>query len=731
MRKDLLRSVAWVGLLLVLVSGSVCFGNGMQATEFSSNGDLIASWYWLRDPGLQHRAEWTFQEIPAGTEDVVLEITCLATDRAGGRRGVSATFRLSYGFPGAGMMGGAFLMQEVILPNVSASNDPLGYTCRGSVTIPRYTPAGLPTPGLATGNLFIFVERISPSGPHVAFNKESIVIVTPGVGHEIEEQNDVSSGQDATEFNSTGDLIDTWSWLRDDALQQSAEWTFEGIASTTPILTVEITLLASSIVTELTEVHFLLIVRFPGAATFWAQEVSLPVVDPAAGAAEFRCRGIVQIPRSSQYGTDQPDLIFQVQRISSDATRIALREDSLVIQSVGEGLVTGTELRTASADSFQSSGDLIRGSYCCQREGQFLEWTWKPIGKAQQLTEAAVNLNLLVTNTFNGGSGFSASVSVIVFDLSGKVVESGLVELANTFRPRFSGDSAGIGYAASGSYELRYPEIISRGFKLRLAWPAIAPQRARTEPTGTTRHVGGNENSALLGYVVGRHAEGETGKPVQATVSDILASPQTYEGTTVRLEARFFGWAGGLIDYGPPLSRSDWIVGDGEEYIYVTGEFPTGLSPGEAEDYGQWLVLMGTVRIKMQSPDLLCPYLEVQSAEALEETGTQVLNENDNGRAITMDVGNTLIVRLWGNPTTGYLWECTQTLIEGVLQLLNVEFQSAAAPSGMVGMSGVFIFRFQILASGTIPLQLVYHRPWEEEAIETFSVTITAQAQKR
>jgi inhibitor of cysteine peptidase len=86
---------------------------------------------------------------------------------------------------------------------------------------------------------------------------------------------------------------------------------------------------------------------------------------------------------------------------------------------------------------------------------------------------------------------------------------------------------------------------------------------------------------------------------------------------------------------------------------------------------------------------------------------------------------------LWGNPTTGYLWECTQTLIEGVLQLLNVEFQSAAAPSGMVGMSGVFIFRFQILAPGTVPLQLVYHRPWEEEVVETFSVTIVAQAQKK
>ena len=622
-------------------------------------------------------------------------------------------------------MGGVFETKMVILPNVSPPNDPLGYTCRGVVSVSR---SAFP----AASSLVFRVERTSPDANHIAFNKEGIVILAPGAQHETEEQNYASSGQEASKFCSTGDLIDTWSWLRDDALQQSAEWTFEGIASATPILTVEITLLASSILTELTEVHFLLIVGPPGSATFWAQEVSLPVVGPAAGAAEFLCRGTVQVPRSSQYGTDQPNLIFQVQRISPDAPRIALREDSLVIQSVEEGAGTGAELRTASADGFQSSGDLIRGSYWCRSEGQFLEWTWEPIGEAQQLTEAAVNLNLLVTNTFNGGSGFSALVPVMIFDLSGNVVESGLVELINTFKPQFTRDSAGIGYGASGSYELKYPEIISCGFKLRLAWPAIAPQRAETESTETIRHFGGNENSALSAYVVGRHAEGKTGEPVQATASDILDSPQAYEGTTIRLQARFFGWAGGLIDYGPPVTRSDWIVADGGEYIYVTGDFPTGLSPGEAEDYGQWLVLVGTVRIKIESPDLVCPYIELQSVETMEEAGTQMLDEDDNGRTITMDVGNTLIVRLWGNPTTGYLWEYTQPLPGGILQPVGeVEFQSAAAPSGMVGVSGVFIFRFQILASGTVPLQLVYRRAWEEEAVESFSVTIITRAQKK
>jgi len=378
-------------------------------------------------------------------------------------------------------------------------------------------------------------------------------------------------------------------------------------------------LLASSIVTGLTEVNFLLIVGFPGAATFWSQEVSLPVVGPAAGAAEFRCQGIVQIPRSSQYGTDQPDLVFHVQRVSSDSPRIAFQEGSVIIQAAQEEAALEAELRTVTADGFEANGDSILGTVWCRRPAHTLEWTWESIEEGGPILDAAVNLNLLVTNTFNGGSGFSAVVPVTVFDLSGEVIESGLVELVNTFRPRFAGDSGGIGYAASGSYELKYPEMIVDGFRLRLSWPAIAPQGAENEPIEITRHFGGNENSALLAYIVGCPPKGKTGEPVQATVSDILASPQTYEGTTVRLEVRFFGWAGGLIDYGPPLTRSDWLVGDGGEYIYVTGDFPNGLSPGAAEDYGRWLVLVGTVRIKMESPDLVYPYLEVQSVVVMED----------------------------------------------------------------------------------------------------------------
>jgi hypothetical protein len=159
------RGAAALGMaVLALVAGAMLgFGEEFRAISFKSNGDLIQGWYWLRDPGLLHKAWWTFEGLPKDT-DLVLEITCLATSGVNGPRGVSAQFLLVYGF------GDAYVPKEVTLPNVSPPEDPVGYTCRGTVVIPANTP------GLAVGKLTIFVQRISTEGPHVAFNKDSMVL---------------------------------------------------------------------------------------------------------------------------------------------------------------------------------------------------------------------------------------------------------------------------------------------------------------------------------------------------------------------------------------------------------------------------------------------------------------------------------------------------------------------------------------------------------------------------
>jgi len=454
-RKITCLLVLCLAMAFLLGPAALASEQNLTATEFRSNGDLNSGWYWLRDQALQQYAEWTFENVPAGPSDLRLEITALATDRAGGGRGFPAQFRLIYGFPGSGMMGGAFETQMVTLPNVSSPDDPLGYTCRGVVTISR---SAFP----AASTLVFKVERTSPDAYHVAFKKGSLVILAP-----------------------------------------------------------------------------------------------------TAEAAALR-------------------------------------------------------LKVASPSDFASTGGVTLGTAWCRRPGQNLEWTWEPLSEGGSILEAAVNLNLLMTNTFDGGSGFDAVSPVTVLDLAGKVVEIGTVQLINTFKPRFSSDSGGIGYTASGSYELKDPKIILNGFRLRLAWPAIAPLEEETEPTRTTRHFGGSEKSALLAYVTISSGE-ETEAPLQTTVYDILSDPLIYKGKAVRLEAQFYGWTGKLVDCPPPVSRSDWIIGADGWYIYVTGPFPPELSPGETEDYGRPMVLVGTVRTKLEPPARMCPYIELQSVEVMED----------------------------------------------------------------------------------------------------------------
>jgi hypothetical protein len=221
-RCDVLRQlvgVTAIGFLLALVLGVSGSAAGIPAVSFDSTGDLIAGWYWLRDAELSDRASWEFEGIPEGTGDLVLEITALATSGVSGGRGVDASFRIGYGFPGAGVMGGVYMVQEVVLPNVSPADDPVGYTCRSMVVIPRSTP------GLATGRLTVFAERTSAEAPHVAFNSASVVIQPALVGAAVLRTATPAS------FASNGIEIEGSTWCR--AEGEYLEWTWSALDADT------------------------------------------------------------------------------------------------------------------------------------------------------------------------------------------------------------------------------------------------------------------------------------------------------------------------------------------------------------------------------------------------------------------------------------------------------------------------------------------------------------------
>ena len=100
---------------------------------------------------------------------------------------------------------------------------------------------------------------------------------------------------------------------------------------------------------------------------------------------------------------------------------------------------------------------------------------------------------------------------------------------------------------------------------------------------------------------------------------------------------------------------------------------------------------------------------------------------DDAGREMQLKKGQTLVVTLEGNPTTGYSWEVAEPLDEQVLrQVGEAEFK---AESAALGAGGVQILRFETVNAGKTTLKLAYRRSWEKgvEPLETYSLQVVVR----
>ena len=103
------------------------------------------------------------------------------------------------------------------------------------------------------------------------------------------------------------------------------------------------------------------------------------------------------------------------------------------------------------------------------------------------------------------------------------------------------------------------------------------------------------------------------------------------------------------------------------------------------------------------------------------------IDESANGTAVNLEAGQTLIVALKSNPTTGYDWQVDE-VDESVVKLVTQEFKPASDPNRL-GAPGQTEFQFQAAGAGTTSLRLIYVRSWEEgvEPEDTFQVSITVK----
>ena len=90
-------------------------------------------------------------------------------------------------------------------------------------------------------------------------------------------------------------------------------------------------------------------------------------------------------------------------------------------------------------------------------------------------------------------------------------------------------------------------------------------------------------------------------------IGQIINSPPEFEGKPVTVAGEYRGWQA-ENGYGPPVTRSDWVVKDDTGWIYVTGEGP-GVDP--TQDIGCPIEVRGMVRVTDQG----VPYIEAKNAK--------------------------------------------------------------------------------------------------------------------
>lgn len=101
-----------------------------------------------------------------------------------------------------------------------------------------------------------------------------------------------------------------------------------------------------------------------------------------------------------------------------------------------------------------------------------------------------------------------------------------------------------------------------------------------------------------------------------------------------------------------------------------------------------------------------------------------VLEMEDSGSTVELEVGDTFVVNLHGNPSTGFAW-LVEDYDETMIFMSDSTYTENS--SSRVGAGGVFRFEFEATRSGTVEVELRYRRSWDDtpaERIFTISVVV-------
>ena len=96
-----------------------------------------------------------------------------------------------------------------------------------------------------------------------------------------------------------------------------------------------------------------------------------------------------------------------------------------------------------------------------------------------------------------------------------------------------------------------------------------------------------------------------------------------------------------------------------------------------------------------------------------------------NGSRVEMKAGDTLIITLEGNITTGYQWELLPNT-EGIIQLQGDPEYVQKSAGKLMGAGGVYYFTLKAMQPGSTRIELKYYRSFEPDVapLEIFSLDV-------
>ncbi|MBA4421112.1 MAG: hypothetical protein C0391_08180 [Anaerolinea sp.] len=104
------------------------------------------------------------------------------------------------------------------------------------------------------------------------------------------------------------------------------------------------------------------------------------------------------------------------------------------------------------------------------------------------------------------------------------------------------------------------------------------------------------------------------------------------------------------------------------------------------------------------------------------------VSAESNGSRVEMQTGDTLVITLEGNITTGYQWELLPNN-EGVMQLQGDPEYVQKSAGNLKGAGGVCHFTLKAMQPGSTRVELKYYRSFEPDMapLETFSLDVVVK----